>query len=53
LDSYEFEPEGEDVVKVVSVTSADELQKREQAEEEAQLRRELKEEASQPMTDKY
>jgi hypothetical protein len=53
LASYEFEPEGEDVVKVVSITSAADLEKQKLDEEKAQLKRELKEESNQPMTDKY
>lgn len=53
LASYEFEPEGEDVVKVISITSASELEKQKLDKEEAQLKRELKEESNQPMTDKF
>lgn len=53
LASYEFEPEGEDIVNVVSIKSVADLEKEKSDEEEAKLKRELKEEANQPMTDRF
>jgi|TARA_R110002060_G_scaffold9059_1_gene13507 hypothetical protein len=41
LASHEFEPEGEDVVKVVSIVSVAELEKQKADDEKAQLKREL------------
>lgn len=42
-----------DVVKVTSITSVADLEKQKLDEEEAQLKRELKEESNQPMTDNF
>jgi hypothetical protein len=53
LASYEFEPEGEDIVKVVSITSVADLEKQKSDEEESLLKSELKAEFNQPMTGKF
>lgn len=50
LASHEFEPEGKDVIKVISIDSVSELERQKSIAEKAQLKRELKEESSQPMT---
>jgi hypothetical protein len=53
LASYESEPEGEDIVSVVSVVSVADIEKKKLEDEREQLNRELRKESNQPATGKF